>query len=70
MSLWCSKNEKFLKFLFLVMFRLGLWLEMRFIAISMVSWSGILVKRLVTRNFLDRLAFLIWETKEKESLLE
>ena len=52
------------------MFRLGLWLKMRFIAISMVSWSGILVKRLVTRNFLDRLAFLIWETKEKESLLE
>ena len=69
MSLWCSEKEKFLKF-FLVRFRLGLWLKMRFIAISMVSWSGILVKRLVTRNFLDRLAFLIWETKEKESLLE
>ena len=30
------------------MFRLRLWLEMRFIAMSMVSWSGTLVKRLVT----------------------
>ena len=30
------------------MFRLGLWLKMRFIAMSMVSWSRILVKRLVT----------------------
>ena len=29
-----------------MMVRLGLWLKMRFIAISMVSWSGILVKRL------------------------
>ena len=29
------------------MLGLGLWLKMRFIAISMVSWSGILVKRLV-----------------------
>ena len=51
------------------MFRLGLWFQMRFIAISMVSWNGILVKRLVTsyetRNFLERFAFLIWETKEK-----
>ena len=28
------------------MFRLGLWLKMKFIAMSMVSWSGILVKRL------------------------
>ena len=33
---------------FLVMFRLGLWLKTRFIAISMVSWSWILVKILVT----------------------
>ena len=45
---------------------------MRFIAMSMFSWSGILVKRLVTswetRNFLERFAFLIWETKEKVSL--
>ena len=31
-----------------MMFRLGLGLKMRFIAMSMVSWSGILVKRLVT----------------------
>ena len=30
------------------MFRLGSWLKMRFITISKVSWSGILVKRLVT----------------------
>ena len=30
------------------MSRLGLWLKMRFIAMSIVSWSGILVKRLVT----------------------
>ena len=29
------------------MLRFGLWLKMRFIAMSMVSWSGILVKRLV-----------------------
>ena len=47
---------------------------MRFIAISMVSWSGMLMKRLVTaqetRNFLERFAFLIWETKEKISLHE
>ena len=43
---------------------------MRFIAISMVSWSEVLVKRLVTsqqtRNFLERFAFLIWETKWEE----
>ena len=32
----------------LVMFRFRLWFKMRFIAMSMVSWSGILVKRLVT----------------------
>ena len=44
---------------------------MRFIAISIVSWSGILVKRPVTsneaRNFPEKFAFLIWETKEKIS---
>ena len=44
---------------------------MRFLAISMVSWSGISVKGLVTseetRNFLERFALLIWETKEKVS---
>ena len=28
------------------MFKLGLWFKMRFIAMLMVSWSGILVKRL------------------------
>ena len=54
------------------MFRLGLWFQMRFIAIWMVSWNGILVKRLVTsyetRNFLERFAFFIWETKEKVTL--
>ena len=56
------------------MFKSGLWLKMRFLAISMVSWSGILLKRLLTwqetRNFLQKLAFLIWETKEKGSLQE
>ena len=26
------------------MLRLGLWLKIRFIAISMISWSGVLVK--------------------------
>ena len=30
------------------MLRLGLWLKMRFIPISIVSWGGILVKGLVT----------------------
>ena len=54
------------------MFRLGLWLKMRFIAMSMVSWSGILVERLVTSsekiNLLEKFAFLIWETKERVSL--
>ena len=41
---------------------------MRFIAMSMVFWSGILVKRLVTlkqTNFFERFALLIWETKKK-----
>ena len=47
---------------------------MKFIALSMVSRSGILVKRLVTsdetRKFLERFAFLVWETKENVSLQE
>ena len=47
---------------------------MRITAIPMASWSGILVKRLVTsketRYFLERLPFLIWETKQKVSLQE
>ena len=42
---------------------------MRFIAVSMASWTEILLKRLVTsyetRNYLERFAFLVWETKEK-----
>ena len=29
---------------FLRMFRLGFWLKMRFNSLSIVSWSGILVK--------------------------
>ena len=70
MGVWCSKKGKKNFCSFLVMFRFGLWLKMRFI--SMVSWSGILVKRLITshetRNLLERFAFLIWETKEKVSL--
>ena len=45
MILWCSKKEKFS---FLVMFRLGLWLKMKFIAVAMLSWNEIMVKRLVT----------------------
>ena len=32
------------------MFRLGLWLKMTFIAMSMVSWNGILVKRILHRK--------------------
>ena len=47
---------------------------MRFIAVSMISWSEILIKRLVTsketRHLLERFAFLIWRTKEKASLQE
>ena len=70
MSVWCSKKGKKIFCSFLVMFRFGLWLKMRFI--SMVSLSGILVKRLITshetRTLLERFAFLIWETKEKVSL--
>ena len=57
-----------------MMFRLGLGLKLRFIAMSMVSWSGILVKRLVMslerRNFLERFAFLIWEKKPKKDLFK
>ena len=45
MILWCSEKEKFS---FLVMFRLGLWLKMKFIAVAMLSWNEIMVKRLVT----------------------
>ena len=49
-------------------------LKMRFISISMVSWTGILVKRLVpsqeTRNLPEKLAILIWQTKEKVPLQE
>ena len=45
---------------------------MRFNAKSIVSWSGILIKRLgilyETRNLQERFAFLFWETKEKVSL--
>ena len=32
------------------MFQLGLRLKMRFIVISMVSWSGILVKKLESKE--------------------
>ena len=42
-----AKRKSFLSS-FLVMFRLGLWLKTRLIAVSMVSCSGILVKRLVS----------------------
>ena len=50
------------------MFRFGLWLKMRSTVMSMVSWSVVLLKRLIkskeTRNLLKRFAFLIWETKK------
>ena len=42
-----ARRKTFLSY-FLVMFRLRLWLKMRFIAVSMVSLSRIVVKRLVT----------------------
>ena len=47
---WVCDVVKMKSFLssFLVRFRLGLWLKMIFIAMPMVSWSGRLVKRLVT----------------------
>ena len=52
------------------MFSLRLWLKMRSIAISMVFWGKILVKRLVTsyeiRNFMERFALLIWEKKKEK----
>ena len=32
----------------LVMLRLGLWFKMRFIAMLMVCWNGMLEKRLAT----------------------
>ena len=59
---------------FLLMFRLGLGLKIRFIAVSMVSLSAILVKipatSQETRTFLERFASLVGETKEKVSLQE
>ena len=36
-----------------MVFRLGLLLKIRFLALSMVSWSGILLKRLVTFKWLN-----------------
>ena len=68
MSLW--KEFQLLQ----ILNELSIRLKMGFIAMSVVSWSGILVKRLVTssetKHFLERFAFLIWETKEKVSLQE
>ena len=64
-----NPRKRLISFLssFLVMSRLGLWLKTRFIAMSMVFWSGILVNRLVTLqeaiNVSERFAFLILETK-------
>ena len=47
---------------------------MRFISISIVYWSELLVEILVssyeTRDFPERFTFLIWETKENVSLQE
>ena len=68
-----AKRESFSS-CFLAMFRLGLWLKIRFIAISKIFWTGILVKRLATswetRNFLESFVFLIWKVKEKVTLHE
>ena len=51
------------------MFRLELWLKIRVIAISMVSWRGILVKRLVTlyetRIILKKICILNLRNKRK-----
>ena len=67
---WVCDVVKTKSSLLVLMFRLEL-LKTRFIAMTIVSWSGILVERLVTwqetRRFLERFAFLIWETKEKVS---
>ena len=46
MSLWYGKKENFLSS-FLKMFKFGLWLKLGFIAMTMVSWSGILVETLI-----------------------
>ena len=55
------------------MFIFGLWLKMIFI-VAMVSWSGILIKGLVTlyetTNLPQRFVLLIWKTKENISLQE
>ena len=58
-----AKRKKFLSG-FLVISILGLWFKMRFFAISLVSWSGILVKRLVTLK--ERRIFLERVTLEKQ----
>ena len=54
---------------FLVMFRLGLRLKMRFIAMSIVSWSGILVKKtsyiVENKNFFGKTCILNLRNKRK-----
>ena len=66
-----EQKGKFFLSSFLEMLRLELWLEIRFIVISMVCWSRTLVKSLVTsskrKNLSERFAFLIWERNEKVS---
>ena len=56
------------------MFRLELWLKMRFIVISMVTWSGILVKLVVNfvrnKEFSGKICILNLRTKEKVYLQE
>ena len=56
------------------MFRLRLWLKIRFTTIWVVYWSGIPVKRpftsLETKNLPERFTFLVWAKKERVSLQE
>ena len=45
------------------MFRLGLWLKMMFIAISMVSSSGILVKRYSNISNISNISYIVGNKK-------
>ena len=51
------------------MFRFGLWLKLRFIAMSMVSWSGILVKKtsymVGNKKFIRKICVLNLRSKRK-----
>ena len=70
-----AKRKSFLSS-FLVVFRWGLWLKMRFIAISMASWSGILNISKKTsyiagnKKFSEKICILNLRNKRKLSLQE